>query len=65
MIECKCENPDVEFTVVKDLASGLILLEARCENCGKSAEGYGRTVQQALMEVHRNWKKRKRQKKER
>lgn len=57
MIECVCDAPDLEFTVAKDLDSKLILIEAHCENCGRSAEGYGRSVEQALMEVRRNWKK--------
>ena len=57
MIECKCDAPDVEFTVVKDLKSGLILIQASCSNCGMLANGYGRTVEQALLEVHKEWKR--------
>lgn len=59
MIKCNCDDPDMEFTVAKDEFSGWILLEARCCNCGRSATGYGKTVQKALMEVHRAWKKNK------
>ena len=54
MIECVCDDPNLEFTMVKDMSSKLILIEA---HCGRSAEGYGRSVEQALMEVRRNWKK--------
>ena len=57
MIECTCDDPNLEFTMAKDMSSKLILIEAHCENCGRSAEGYGRSVEQALMEVRRNWKK--------
>ena len=56
-IECKCDAPDLEYTLVKDELSGWILLQCNCNNCGRSANGYGRSVQQALMEVRRNWKK--------
>ncbi|MBO7450879.1 MAG: hypothetical protein J6U54_10980 [Clostridiales bacterium] len=57
MIECTCNAPDLEFTVAKDEKSGWILLQACCNNCGNCASGYGRTVQQALMEARREWKK--------
>ena len=56
-IECNCDAPDLEYTLVKDELSGLILLQCYCNNCKRSASGYGRSVQQALMEVRRKWKK--------
>ena len=56
MIECTCGNQDVEFTVVKDIASGCIILEARCNNCGKSATGFGISVEQALKRATRKWR---------
>lgn len=57
MTECTCGNPDIEYTVVKDELSKYILIQAICNNCGRMASGYGRTVEQALLEVRRDWKK--------
>ena len=56
MIECTCSDPQVEFTVAKDLETKVIILEARCENCGRSSTGFGVTVEQALKRATRNWR---------
>lgn len=57
MIQCTCSAPAVEFTVVKDELSKVILLEAYCHNCGKMAHGKGKTLEQALREVGKEWRK--------
>ena len=59
MIECTCGG-NVEFTVVKDMATKVILLEACCDSCGRMEHGFGMTVEQALDEVQRKWNRRNR-----
>ena len=63
MIECDCSSPDVEFTLVEDEATGWILLQAMCCNCGKCSNGYGRSFDEAYSEVVKEWKKKKRNRK--
>lgn len=55
MIECSCGSSDVEFTVVKDVKSGVILLEANCKNCGRRKSSFGTSVEQALKRVTKKW----------
>lgn len=59
MLTCTCDAPDIEYTVVKDECDKIILLQAYCSNCGKSASGFGLTVEQALKEVGKEWRKKK------
>ena len=65
MIECNCKDPDVEYTVAKDEASGWILMEARCCNCGRSATGYGKTIEHVYAEVEKEWKRKNRRRQRR
>lgn len=57
MLTCSCQTSNIEYVVAKDEASGVILLQAHCECCGKTASAFGRTVEQALARVQRNWKR--------
>ena len=51
---CNCGG-NVEFTLAKDISSGWMIMQACCEECGKSATGYGKTVEDTLTEVKKNW----------
>ena len=57
MLTCSCAAPDVEFTAIKDISTGIVLLQARCECCGKTASGFGSDIEQALSEVNKKWKR--------
>ena len=59
MIECNCKEPHVEYIVAKDCLSKIILVQAYCENCGRTASGKGYKVEEALKEVEKKWKKQK------
>lgn len=56
-LKCNCENSNVECTVVSDPDTGLVIVEAMCLNCGKLAHAWGYSADDALTEVHKEWKK--------
>lgn len=63
-MNCTCGG-NVEFTVGKDMASKVIILQGCCEECGRTENGFGMTVEQALDIVKRKWRKNGRNKQRR
>ena len=57
MLTCKCGEGKIEFTIAKDIKTRVVLVQAICTNCGKMANGWGFSVEEAMKGVEEKWKK--------
>ena len=55
-LTCTCGG-NVGFTVAKDMATKVIILQGCCDICGRTESSFGMTVEQALSRIKNKWRK--------